>query len=432
MNKKLIYHVLLVFSLLVCGGNGMAQERLGFSNTKEPFVWGDNVPVGCPFVRATDYNEMVFSGRYSNYGNADTWYPSWASDGNLYSPWTDGYILKGHSTEYVLFDGAHPDYPCNSLDFMGRKAATAQAKIVGDDPMNLIVENIPSRVEASPLPYGGRYPCGSLVYNGIWYYGTYCLTNRTDTNCDGVGWSCFGPFVGFRVSKDNGKTWTESPNTPDKPIFGENPKNGPIKIGTPHFVDFGKNMQYSPDGYAYLTAHGGSIQGSWNNWIQGDEIYLIRVKPSVENINNMKAYQYFAGRDKQGKAIWTNDFAKIKPLLKWNNHLGCVTATYNPGLKKFLMCISRGVYNGKGERNRYDLMILESDKIDGQWKLIKYMDRFGPVAYFVNIPSKFISKDGRTMWLCYSANWNNKNVLGNPQGSHYSLSLHEFSLRRNK
>ena len=24
-------------------------------------------------------------------------------------------------------------------------------------------------------PYRGRYPCGSLVHNGVWYYGTYCL-----------------------------------------------------------------------------------------------------------------------------------------------------------------------------------------------------------------------------------------------------------------
>lgn len=46
------------------------------------------------------------------------------------------------------------------------------------------------------------------------------------------------------------------PCTPDKSLFGENPSVVPVTIGAPHFVDFGKNMQYSPDGYAYLTAHG--------------------------------------------------------------------------------------------------------------------------------------------------------------------------------
>jgi hypothetical protein len=230
MSKKWIFNALFVTLLLSYGVNSMAQEPRGFSYTKEPFVWGDNIPENCPFARAKDFNEMVFSGRYANYGNADTWYPSWASDGNLYSPWTDGYILNRRSTDYAPFDYSRPDYPCNSCDFMGRKAATAQAKIIGDDPLHLIVENIFPRVEASPLPYGGRYPCGSLLYNGIWYYGTYSLTGRTDTDCNGVGWNSFGPFVGFRTSKDYGKTWTESPCTPGNPLFQENPKEGPLKL----------------------------------------------------------------------------------------------------------------------------------------------------------------------------------------------------------
>ena len=27
----------------------------------------------------------------------DTWFPSWASDGHLYTPWTDGYVSQIHS-----------------------------------------------------------------------------------------------------------------------------------------------------------------------------------------------------------------------------------------------------------------------------------------------------------------------------------------------
>ena len=59
---------------------------------------------------------------------------------------------------------------------------------------------------------------------------------------------------------------------------------------------------------------------------------------------------------------------------------------------------------------------------------MQYLDRFGPMAYFVNIPSKFISPDGKTFWLSYSANWDDKNRYGNPAGSFYSLSLHEVKL----
>jgi hypothetical protein len=33
---------------------------------------------------------VAFTGRHAEYTGADTWYPSWANDGNLYSPWPDG------------------------------------------------------------------------------------------------------------------------------------------------------------------------------------------------------------------------------------------------------------------------------------------------------------------------------------------------------
>ena len=84
-------------------------------------------------------------------GNADTWYPSWAADGNLYSPWTDGYLLEGGGgREQVPFNAAHPAYACNSADFLGRKAATGQAKLIGSHPLELKVVNIAPRMRGQP------------------------------------------------------------------------------------------------------------------------------------------------------------------------------------------------------------------------------------------------------------------------------------------
>lgn len=427
--KTLLLLSTLVLLVITAFGQSVSKPEYGFSRTKSPFRWADNTPAGCPFPKSQFANRLLFTDRYANYTNGDTWYPSWADDDALYSPWTDGYILR--TDVFEPFKESHPGLACNSLDFMGRKAATGNAKIVGNDPLNLQIVPL-GRTEGAPAPYGGRYPCGSLVHNGVWYYGTYCLTENPNNICGGNGWTEIGPFVGFRTSTDYGKTWQETPHTPAKPIFGENPAQAKVKIGSPHFVDFGKDMQHSPDGYAYLTAHGATNPTVCNNWIQGDEIYLIRVKPSRQTINDPNAYEYFAGNDPEGNAIWSRTFADIKPLLKWDGHLGCVTATYNPGLKKYLMCISRGIQvekTDKGPTNlRYDTMILEADALTGNWKLVQYLDRFGPMAYFVNIPSKFISADGRTMWLSYSANWDDKNRYGNPAGSYYSFSLHEITL----
>jgi hypothetical protein len=192
-------------------------------------------------------------------------------------------------------------------------------------------------------------------------------------------------------------------------------------------------MEYSPDGKAYLLGHGAvepdpKPRFANLSWITGDQIYLIRVVPSIENINDRSKYEYFAGHDSKGNPIWSNDFKDIKPLLEWNNNMGCVTATYNRPLKKYLMCVTDG-WPTVTKMNSY---VLEADKITGPWKLVTYMKDFGEQAYFLNLPSKFISEDGFTLWLCYSANfarnWRDTQIKGNPPGSRYGLVLHKIRL----
>ena len=119
------------------------------------------------------------------------------------------------------------------------------------------------------------------------------------------------------------------------------------KIGRCSFVDFGKNMQHSPDGKAYLVAQGDTRPNPQTAYAACDQAYLLRVKPSPTTMNNPRAYEFFGGRGKDGKPIWTSDFKKMQPLLEWNDHMDCVTVTYDPPLKKYLMWItdSRGPNN---------------------------------------------------------------------------------------
>jgi len=130
-------------------------------------------------------------------------------------------------------------------------------------------------------------------------------------------WPFEGPFWGFRISRDAGKTWEETPNRPyslenrgslcKAALFPEPAYyHGPVKFGAPHVVDFGCNMEHSPDGKVYLVAHGCEddspgrfVKTGWNH---GDGVYMARVKPGVETINNRSAYEFFSGRDLNGKA----------------------------------------------------------------------------------------------------------------------------------
>ena len=412
----------LLITIPVCYSNHSADNVAVTSENYAPMIWPSQPPADCPFEKSEDIAGIYFTGRHAEYAEdigADTWYPSWASDGNLYSPYTDGKVRRG--------DG--------SIDFskswLGKDATTGQAVLTGDDALTLKVTSL-GLTTGDATPYQGRYPCGSLVHDGIWYYGTYCL-DEIWWKHEGASynWPFLGAFVGFRISKDFGKTWTDSPCTPADPLFGEKGehKGGPpVKIGVPHFVDFGKNMEHSPDGKAYLVCHGATENDPKPrpanlSWITADQIYLIRVTPKPENINDRSKYEFFAGHNQKNEPQWTNDFSKIKPLIDWNNNCGCVTMTYNAPLKKYLMCVTDGWPTCK-TMNTY---ILESDKITGPWKLCVYMKNFGEQGYFVNFPSKFISKDGRTAWLCYSSNFTKDQKI-NPPFGRYGLCLQEVRL----
>ncbi len=229
--------------------------------------WSNEPPSGAPFVPSRDFSGIVFTGRYATYTDADTWYPSWAADGDLYSPWTDGVV---HGQACLSFNQRQVNKHLFGLD-PDTPASTGQARIIGDDPLRLEIVNL----------------------------GTYTLEDM-DGACG--NWCTLGPFVGFRTSTDGGRTWTETPRTPAAPLFGESGTNrARTKIGAPHVVDCGCDLEHSPDRKAYLIAHGASGPDGWANWIAGDAIYLLRVTPSMAAMNDAGAYEYFAGHAPDGE-----------------------------------------------------------------------------------------------------------------------------------
>ncbi|MGA2498738.1 MAG: hypothetical protein ABSH20_13420, partial [Tepidisphaeraceae bacterium] len=409
--------VLLLLGVLPAGAQEIVQKLVDAPSSPALRVWPSEPPRGCPFEQSRDFAGLAFTGRQRSYTGADTWYPSWAADGKLYSPWTDGQVENQSSTSG------------------GKKAVTGQAVIEGDDPLNLTVTPL-GTWPGDPTPYEGRYPCGSLVHEGVWYYGTYCLHPNGQVKRDGIpyNWPWLGPFVGFRWSNDLGKTWNNPPTAPGRPLFGESALNGePVKIGAPHFVDFGRAMQHSPDGKAYLAAQGASRgpegrRYAYNSWITADEVYLLRVKPSVQNMNDAGKYEFYCGDDAAGQAAWTADFKQIKPIAAWPDNMGCVTMTYFAPLKRYILCVT----DGGNTVSRYNTYLLESPRSTGPWRLITYMKHFGEQAYFVNVPSKFIAGDGRSFFLCYAANfssgWGGIKFVANPPGSRYAMCLQEVKL----
>ena len=131
----------LPFGILLSGNPLWGQDYETWPEFVGLDSWFNTVPV----ERSSDITNIGFTGKYANYTDADTWYPSWAEDGIMYSPWTDGTIGEEKCISWSRED-----------------AHTGQARILGNDPMNLKVESL-GITKGSALPYQGRYPCGSLV-----------------------------------------------------------------------------------------------------------------------------------------------------------------------------------------------------------------------------------------------------------------------------
>ncbi len=396
----------------------------------KPYDWPNDPPADYAGERSARITGISFTGRYANYTGADTWYPSWAPDGELYSTWTDGYLWTDRVLDPLqcgycdkAYGRLHQDpnggpgrlhlYHCHSnVD----PPCTGQAKLVGSSPLNLEVVSLGKMFSGQNL-----YPCVNVIAKGVFYIGSYDAYNEG------------GRFNGFRFSRD-WDHWTEqlSPGWRDDYwTDGRQPQTdffasdqNPRRFNVPHAVVFGKNNQLSPDGEIYLSAHG-QLPGGKSNWDKGDAIYLARVEPRPEAVTNSAAYEFFAGDDPKGEPTWTSDVTRSQPILQWRNHLGSESITYIPALRKYLLTTARLAENETNLTHNV-LIFWESDRLTGPYRLVHYLRNWGPQAYFPNIPAKFISNDGLRMWLCVAANYASGKV--DPFSCRYAASFHELVL----
>jgi hypothetical protein len=305
---------------------------------------------------------------------ADTWYPSWAANGKLYSSWTDG-TVDGH----------------RSGSGGGDKATTGFAVISGDDPFNLSLSGVDTYVE-STKPYQGRYPSLNYYRDGVWYYGTYALENygAWPTPAPDCGnWCIQGPFCSIRTSVDEGQTWTDARRNMTSytdNLFGETAfNNSRVKFGAPHAVDFGQNAQHAPDGRLYIVGHGGESPLTHQSWMQGDSVYLARTvgAPDPATVNTPAAWEFYAGGAGAG-ATWDPAIANAKPIALWMTRGGVTTMSYHPALAKYIMVISTPTVS-PSMVGPFDTYFLESDDMTGPWAYVAYIPQFGPEAYFVHM-----------------------------------------------
>ena len=317
---------------------------------------------------------------YSTYqlpGDGDLWPSCWAADGNLYAANGDG----------MAFD------PYTKPVDINKRYDMAVSRISGMPP-HLSGKTIARDVGTDwSGPKYNRKPTGMLCIHGAIYLAFQNLLKWHFSDA---------PAASIAKSTDNGVTWTWDRSTP---MFGApDDPNSPkaYKFTTVFFLDFGQDSQNAIDHYVYAY-------GLDHNWSGQQALYLARV-PDNE-IQTRSAWEFFTGTDAQGSPRWSKDITLKKPVLEDRRLLypdgsgkhcpakqpviGQGGVVYDKPLRRFLFtswsCATNQMY--------------EAPEPWGPWSLFLSKD-FGPLftahnygQYGTNIPSKFISTGGKTLYL---------------------------------
>lgn len=323
--------------------------------------------------------------------DGDLWPTCWGDDDYVYAANGDG---RGFSDE-----------PFKDV-VVSRIAGTPETGLTGE---KLAESEQVANVWADPTKYN-RKPTGMVCTGGVLYLAVQDL-KYGELAFDDV------PNASISRSDDHGKTWQKT----DKAMFTD------YRFTTVFFLDFGKNSAHAVpalgrhDG-AYVYAYG----MDWN-WrlssanIVPDPVDLYLGRVPADSVQDRAKWEFFTGT--RGRTpTWSARIEDKVPVLHdpLRRYLDP-----RPGQGGNLTVVSQGgvLYSPAFKRYIYSswsdpsFELYESPTPWGPWKRFKYHNS-GLVTWYqmgdkvntpknggygTTIPSKFVSKDGRTMWM--QSNW---------------------------
>jgi hypothetical protein len=311
----------------------------------------------------------------NSFSDGDLWPSCWSDDGNLYTANGDG---RGFT---MVEPRPNPVYDI------------ALSRVAGL-PGNLTGSTLTTRI--SQTWRAGEYnrkPTGMVCVDGALYMAVQDLA--WDFND--------APNATIAKSTDRGVTWTWNTSAP---MFGN------YVFTTIMFLDYGQNNTWNTfDSYVYAYGLDNNWRDSFDNTVADPtKLYLARVPRT--SIQNRATWQFYTG-DLNGNATWSSDINLRKPVLQDDRRL-YVSTRAPSGQPRNLSVLSQGSVTYNKPLNRYiytswteyTFEFYESPTPWGPWKKFLSKDYGGYPwtdtkngGYSATIPSKFISTDGKTMYV---------------------------------
>jgi hypothetical protein len=289
---------------------------------------------------------------------SDNWQLTWADDGHQYAPWGDGGGFGGTNSDgrvslgVARIEGSWDNY--RGFNVWGGKNA----------------EN--------PAALGGK-SWGIVCVGGVLYMwvspGSPLKTMQTEARL-------------YR-STDHAGTW--------RPADWSFVRSDNLTI--PTICQFGRNYAGARDDFVYHYFVRPQSDRGFDAQKPG-VIYLARV-PKNRMMNRI-AYWFFAGFDPNGRPRWSGGLSGKRPVFKDGNGVGWnLSVGYHASLKRYIL-ITEHTASCKGNLGMFD-----APEPWGPWTTVEYIEGWGKDhvelnTFFWNLPTKWLSEDGREFTLVFT------------------------------
>jgi len=324
--------------------------------------------------------------------DGDTWQMTWAADGNLYAAVGDNQYSPLNFWQIITKDVTKPN-----------KSAV------------LLVDNMPfdcavyckdvTNAQNDPRKTVSIKPAGLLSVGGILYLSVETM-NYGDNRAFNRQHNLNGWIV---TSSDFGRTWSRNA-TPMTFFQG--------RLASAEFLQFGRDYAGARDSYVYAYFTGAENGQSY--WDNGDYLLLGRVPK--ERILGRDAWEFYAGLNSQGQPRWSPDDKLAEPVFSYPRMTSEDHVSYNPGIKRYILA-NYGFHDQElvprpnHQLPNYEsncpsqLTLYESLEPWGPWSLFYRDDDAGQCGtYSASFPTKFMSTDGKTMWMVSSGTFDDYNL----------------------
>jgi hypothetical protein len=316
-------------------------------------------------------------------GDGDSWPTTWASDGNLYAG-----------------AGDNQDSPMNFWRVEGHPGEREW----GPTPYLFLVDNMPLNPKVycqrpNVHPQWGIKPASLLSVQRKLYFAVE-LMNFGDNSEFNRQHNIQSWII---TTDDFGKTWNREATCQD--FFTG-------RLAAPHFLQFGKDYAGRRDDFVY--AYFSAAEDGNSYWENGDFLLLGRVH--MDSILDRESWEFFTGTGGKGTAGWSRDDSRASPVFSYFHMTGENHVSYNKGLKRYLMG-NYGFTDQDGKPRPYhqgmpmwdpllqrsQLTLFEAPEPWGPWSIFYHDDNWGlHGGYNPSFPTKWMSEDGKTMWMVYS------------------------------